>query len=70
MKVLLLSVITENLFMTVLPLGAAYVAAAARDAGHDVKMLSLRSSEPVKTKERWRTSVHFCVSQKKVMSLE
>ena len=43
MKVLLLSVITENLFMKVLPLGAAYVAAAARDAGHDVKMLSLRS---------------------------
>jgi radical SAM superfamily enzyme YgiQ (UPF0313 family) len=39
----LISVITENLFMTVLPLGSAYVAAAARDAGHDVKMLSLRS---------------------------
>jgi radical SAM superfamily enzyme YgiQ (UPF0313 family) len=45
MKVLLISVITENLYMTVLPLGAAYVAAAAQDAGHDVKMLSLRSGE-------------------------
>jgi radical SAM superfamily enzyme YgiQ (UPF0313 family) len=43
MRVLLISVITENLYMTVLPLGAAYIAAAARDAGHDVKMLSLRS---------------------------
>jgi len=45
MKVLLISVITENLYMTVLPLGAAYIAAAAQDAGHDVKMLSLRSGE-------------------------
>ncbi len=45
MKVLLLSVITENLFMTVLPLGAAYVAAAARDAGHDVEMLNLKSGK-------------------------
>jgi radical SAM superfamily enzyme YgiQ (UPF0313 family) len=43
MRVLLISVITENLYMTVLPLGPAYVAAAARDAGHDVRMLSLRS---------------------------
>jgi len=45
MKVLLISVITENLFMTVLPLGPAYVAAAVRDAGHDIKMLNLRSGE-------------------------
>ena len=44
MKVLLLSVITENLFMTVLPLGPAYVAAAAERAGHDVRMISLRSA--------------------------
>lgn len=43
MKVLLISVITESLFMTVLPLGTAYVAAAARDAGHKVKMLGLKS---------------------------
>lgn len=43
MKVLFVSVITENIYMTVLPLGVAYVAAATRDAGHDVKMLSLRS---------------------------
>ncbi len=43
MRVLLISVITENLFMTVLPLGPAYVAAAARDAGHEVHLLSLRS---------------------------
>jgi hypothetical protein len=42
MKTLLISVITEDLFMTVLPVGAAYVCAAARNAGHDVKMLSLR----------------------------
>lgn len=45
MKVLLVSVITEDLFMTVLPLGPAYVGAAASNAGHDVKMLSLRSAE-------------------------
>ena len=44
MKTLLISVITEDLFMTVLPVGAAYVCAAARNAGHDVKMLSLRSA--------------------------
>ena len=43
MKVLLISIITENIYMTVLPLGVAYVAAASQDAGHDVKMLSLRS---------------------------
>ena len=45
MKVLLVSVITEDIFMTVLPLGPAYVGAAAGNAGHDVKMLSLRSAE-------------------------
>ena len=44
MKVLLISVITENLFMTVLPLGPAYVGASAGNAGHDVKMVSLRSA--------------------------
>ena len=43
MKVLFVSVITENIYMTVLPLGVAYVAAATRESGHDVKMLSLRS---------------------------
>jgi radical SAM superfamily enzyme YgiQ (UPF0313 family) len=43
MRVLLISVITENLYMTVLPLGPAYVAAAAANAGHDVKMLNLSS---------------------------
>ena len=45
MKVLLISVITENLYMTVLPLGAAYVAASAMNAGHEVEMLSLRSGD-------------------------
>ena len=44
MKVLLVSVITENLFMTVLPLGPACVGAAAQNVGHEVKMLSLRSA--------------------------
>lgn len=44
MKVLLISVITENLFMTVLPLGPAYVATSASNAGHDVKMVSVRSA--------------------------
>ncbi|MFO7964939.1 MAG: radical SAM protein [Desulfobacterales bacterium] len=43
MRVLLVSVITENIHMTVLPLGTAAVAAAAREAGHTVRMLSLRS---------------------------
>ena len=45
MKVLIISVITENLNMEVLPLGAAFVAAAVRTAGHEVEMLSVRTSE-------------------------
>ena len=45
MKALLISLITENIYMTVLPLGAAYVSASVMNAGHDVEMLSLRSGE-------------------------
>ena len=41
MKVLLISANTEQINMPVLPLGLAYVAAAADSQGHTVKMLNL-----------------------------
>jgi len=41
MKVLLISANTESINMPVLPLGLAYVAAAADSQGHTVKMLNL-----------------------------
>ena len=41
MKVLLISANTEQINMPVLPLGLAYVAAAADNQGHTVKMLNL-----------------------------
>ncbi len=41
MKVLLISANTESFNMPVLPLGLAYVAAAADSQGHTVKMLNL-----------------------------
>ena len=40
MKVLLISANTEQINMPVLPLGLAYVAAAAESRGHTVKMLN------------------------------
>jgi radical SAM superfamily enzyme YgiQ (UPF0313 family) len=41
MKVLLISANTERINMPVLPLGMAYVAAAAQNAGHDVSTVNL-----------------------------
>ncbi|MFC1813235.1 B12-binding domain-containing radical SAM protein [Thermodesulfobacteriota bacterium] len=41
MKVLLISANTEQMNMPVLPLGMAYVAAAAQNAGHEIKTLNL-----------------------------
>ena len=41
MKILLISANTEQINMPVLPLGLAYVAAAADNQGHTVKMLNL-----------------------------
>lgn len=41
MKVLLISANTETINMPVLPLGLAYIAAAAESQGHTVKMLNL-----------------------------
>ena len=41
MKVLLISANTEKIYMTILPLGLACVAAATRKSGHDVAMLDL-----------------------------
>ena len=41
MKVLLISANTEQINMPVLPLGLAYVAAAADSQGHKVKMINL-----------------------------
>ena len=41
MKVLLISANTEQFNMPAMPLGLACVAAAARNAGHDVNMLDL-----------------------------
>ena len=41
MRVLLISANTEQINMPVLPLGLAYVAAAADNQGHTLKMLNL-----------------------------
>ena len=41
MRVLLISANTEHINMTVLPLGLAYIAAAADNRGHTVKLLNL-----------------------------
>ena len=43
MKALLVSVETERLNMTVLPLGLGLVTAVARRAGHDVELLNVRA---------------------------
>ena len=43
MKALLVSVETERLGTTVLPLGLGLVTAAARRAGHDVELLNVRA---------------------------
>jgi radical SAM superfamily enzyme YgiQ (UPF0313 family) len=48
MKVLLISAITERINMPVLPLGMAYVAAAAQNAGHDVNIVNLIMSGDVR----------------------
>ena len=45
MRALLVSVETERLNMTVLPLGLGMVAAAARRAGHDVELLNVRAGD-------------------------
>ena len=44
MKVLLISANTEQINMPVLPLGMAYVAAAAQNAGHEVNTVNLMSA--------------------------
>ena len=41
MRVLLISANTEHINMPVLPLGLAYIAAAADNRGHTVKLLNL-----------------------------
>jgi radical SAM superfamily enzyme YgiQ (UPF0313 family) len=48
MKVLLISPITERINMPVLPLGMAYVAAAAQNAGHDVNTVNLMMTGDVR----------------------
>ncbi len=45
MRVLLISANTEVINMPVLPLGTAYIAAAADAAGHEVKMLNLMAQQ-------------------------
>ncbi len=45
MKVLLISANTEQMNMPVLPLGMACVAAAAQNAGHDVKIVNLMAQQ-------------------------
>ena len=50
MKVLLISANTETISMPVLPLGMAFVARAAEDAGHEVTQINLMAeSESLKT---------------------
>ena len=41
MRVLLISANTETINMPVLPLGMAFVARAAEDAGHEVSQINL-----------------------------
>ncbi len=45
MKVLLISANTEQMNMSVLPLGIACVAAAAQNTDHDVKMINLMAQQ-------------------------
>ena len=45
MRVLLVSVETERLSMTVLPLGLGMVGAVTRRAGHDVELLNVRATD-------------------------
>jgi hypothetical protein len=50
MKVLLISANTEQINMPVLPLGMAFVARAAEDAGHEVSQVNLMAEpEALKT---------------------
>jgi ribosomal protein S19 len=50
MKVLLISANTEQINMPVLPLGMAFVARAAEDAGHEVSQINLMAEpEALKT---------------------
>jgi len=49
MKVLLISANTEQINMPVLPLGMAYVAAAAQSAGHEVQTLNLMMAQDVRS---------------------
>ena len=57
MRVLVISTNRESLPDPVAPLGAAYVATAARKAGHDVRMLDLQFvvDAPMALKDAWRT---------------
>lgn len=57
MRVLMISTNRESLPDPVAPLGAAYVATAARKAGHDVRMLDLQFvvDVPMALKDAWRT---------------
>ncbi|MCP4757477.1 MAG: radical SAM protein [Proteobacteria bacterium] len=45
MNVLLIYVITENINITVLPLGMSCIAASTEKAGHDVRQISLKSTQ-------------------------
>ncbi len=49
MKVLLISVNTEQINMPVLPLGMACIAAASRNAGHEVKTLNLITKDDTRS---------------------
>lgn len=48
MKVLLISANTEQINMPVLPLGMAYVAAAAQNAGHEVNTVNLMAAQDIR----------------------
>ena len=48
MKVLLISANTEQINMPVLPLGMAYVAAAAQNAGHEVNTANLMAAQDIR----------------------
>ncbi|MEI6155087.1 MAG: radical SAM protein [Deltaproteobacteria bacterium] len=49
MKILLISANTEQIYMPVLPLGMACVAAAVQNAGHDVKTINLMMRQDTRT---------------------
>ncbi|MFO7789572.1 MAG: cobalamin-dependent protein, partial [Bacteroidales bacterium] len=58
MKVLLISANTEKINMPVLPLGMAFVARAAEDAGHKVSQINLMAEpEALKSLEEQIHSV-------------